>query len=101
MSYSFLFSGDAETVGQKFDSARDECAGWGMVDAELRDIDEARDFVMQLADTHGPVSGSCSGHWTIFGGDDPRNRFGGINVVINAMPVAEEAPKDAIEPAAV
>lgn len=65
MSYSFTFSGDENEVGKQFDDARDSAAANGLIEPEQRDIDEARDLVMRFANTHGPVSGSCNGHWSI------------------------------------
>lgn len=85
MSYSFQFSGDAEAVGKKFDEEREQCAGWGMIAAELADIDAAKEFVVAIATANGLVSGSCSGHWSIFGPDDPKNKFGRVAVDVNAL----------------
>lgn len=80
MSWSISTSGESEAIGKAFDAERDRMLTFKMPEGEARDIDEARDFAMQLASVHGPLNVSASGHWVNFGADGPT--FGRISVTI-------------------
>jgi hypothetical protein len=98
MNWAFSFSGNKDAIATKFDEERDKAAGYGMIEAEQRDIDEVRDFVVQIASEYGEVSGSTSGHWNLQYGelveatadrpahrpiDSEKSTFGQITVTIS------------------
>jgi hypothetical protein len=88
MSWTITTAGTADEIGKAFDAERDRSLSNGMIAAEGRDIDEARDVAMQFAQTYGRVSVSAAGHWSIFGGNDDRDRFQRVSITINAAPEA-------------
>lgn len=96
MSWSISTRGTAEEIGRAFDTARDEAAKSGMIVAEQEDIDEVRDLAMKFADEYDYVAVQAGGHWSVFGLDDPRNRFGSVHITINAIerPSAAAASAD-------
>lgn len=63
MSWSLNFNGGPNDIGEQFDTTRKQTAANGMIEPEQRNIDEARDFVMQIASEHGNVQGSANGYW--------------------------------------
>lgn len=81
MSWAIEVTGDASIIGERFDETRESCAGYGMIEDEQRDIDEARDLAMTLAEKYGRVHVSASGHWN---SNDGANNFARCSVTITA-----------------
>lgn len=94
MSWSFSVIGNSDVIGTEFDRVRDQAASNGMPEGECRDLDEVRDFAMQIASTHGECLVNTNGHWNVFGADDPRNGLGQIIVSIS-----KAVPKAAVQEA--
>jgi hypothetical protein len=63
MSWSMSFNGGPNDIGEQFDTTRKQAAASGMIESEQHDIDETRDFAMQIASQYGNVRGSANGHW--------------------------------------
>jgi hypothetical protein len=63
MSWSLNFNGSQNDIGEQFDIERKQAAANGMIVAEQRDIDEARNFAMQIASQYGDVKGFANGSW--------------------------------------
>ncbi len=63
MSWSVGFEGNEEEVKGIFDRQRAQSASYGMIEAELKDIDAVRDVVANFAQRCGRVKGTASGHW--------------------------------------
>jgi hypothetical protein len=63
MSWSVNFNGNTSEVTEAFDKQRAQSASYGMIEAELKDIDAVRDLVANFAERCGRVAGSANGHW--------------------------------------
>ena len=85
MSWSVEVTGDADASGKRFDETRVASATYGMVEPEQRDIDDARDLAMTLAEKYGRVIVSASGHWNTNTSADSSS-FGRCSVTITAAP---------------
>lgn len=85
MSWSVSVTGDDVKIGEAFDAEKKRSADNGMIPDEQLDIDEARDFAMQIASVHGECAVSASGHWTVFGPNDSRNEFGAVQVNVQKV----------------
>lgn len=101
MSWSITVKGNAEEIGKAFDAQREQSASWGMIEAEQRDIDEARDLAMHFASKYDRVTVTASGHWNTFTDDDPLGRksaFGRVSITIEAAPVEATAQPPEAKP---
>lgn len=84
MSWTVSVTGTPDEIAKGFDAVREQASGL-MIEAEQRDIDEARDFAVQVASTHGRVAVSASGHWNTYTDDDPlgrKNHFGRVSITV-------------------
>ena len=84
MSWSIGFEGNAEEVKGIFNRQREQSAGYGMIEAELADIDAVRDLVANFADRCGRVVGTASGHWiNAYAGAATPPQLGQVSVSIS------------------
>lgn len=86
MSWSITFSGNEFEVEKQFQKGKHEAKLNNLPKMEQVDIGDVSNLLRAICMRNRVhVQGSASGHWIVFGDDDPRNRFGGINLSISFM----------------
>lgn len=83
MTWSLQFEGDPSEVGQQFKEAGEQAKMNNLPALEITDIFDAYNLVATMVGKYGRVKGSASGHWSVYGKDDQRNKFGSVNLTIS------------------
>lgn len=83
MTWSLQFEGDPSEVGEQFKAAVEQGEANNIPSLEITDIWDTYTLVATMVGKYGRVKGSASGHWSVYEKDDPRNKFGSVNLTIS------------------